>query len=165
MNISLAATGVGGGPIHLMFLGSHIFNLFLLYFSKGENIGCKAAVTVPTCFFIVTCSWSSTHTAWIYICWCGEKAIPSLWTCRAAGCRDCEGTRTSPGDLGQVWRTLRPPNLREDAFAVFLLFSTNYPVRRIPVGILGSSFVSWDPKEFRLIPPTSRCCSHSIRGF
>lgn len=79
--------------------GVTYFNLFLLYFSKGENIDCKAAVTVLTCFFVVTCSWSFTRTAWIYLCWCGEKAISSLWACGAVGCGNCEGL----GPLLVIW--------------------------------------------------------------
>lgn len=93
-----------------------------------------------------------------------EKVILSLWTWRAAGCRDCEGTRTCAGDLGQVWRTVRPPNLREDAFAILLLFSTHYPVWRIPSGFWAIPLFPEIPKNLDsfLQPPDAAVTSSEV---
>lgn len=139
-----------------MVWGLCIFNLFLLWFPKVENIGRKAAVNSPPYFlllilFLIICQ----HCLRLYASVL-RKEIPSYEKCRMYG-------TPGGGGAGAAVKPLKAPS--RNSFNLLLqlqhLCCQWNPTR----GIWGISLVSWDSRELGLTPPTPRCCRHFIRSF
>lgn len=152
---------LGGFPT-CMLLKSHIFNLFLLSFPKGENIGCKAAVNILTYFScIILLPIIHQHSLNVYLSVSGKSDPSFLLRCGAAGCAE-PWKMPPPGPRGlrgcgasESTRQMRPWPL---------CFALTRGLSGIPLGKWVIAF-GWDSQELGFTPPTPKRCSRSFRAF